>query len=95
MNVIVLDSEAFEQLKREFRGYVKQAVADVLADKKVAENSDWIALAEAQKLLPFKSKTSWQKLRDTGTIKFTQFGRKIMYSKKSIIDYLNSNKIEF
>ena len=93
MNVIVLDSDAFEALKREFKNYVKQAVIEVLADKKSAENSDWIPLDEAQQLLPFKSKTSWQKLRDTGIIKFTQFGRKIMYSRNSIKEYLNKNKI--
>ncbi|MBA3901039.1 MAG: helix-turn-helix domain-containing protein [Bacteroidetes bacterium] len=95
MEVIVLDSDAFDALKKEFKTYVKQAVAEVLADKKVAEDSDWIPLEDAQKLLPFKSKTSWQKLRDTGKIKFTQFGRKIMYSRKSIIEYLNSNKVKF
>ncbi len=95
MNVIVIDSEAFEELKKEFRTYVKQAVAEVLAEKKTAEDSDWIPLSDAQELLPFKSKTSWQKLRDTDIIKFTQFGRKILYSRKSIIDYLNRNKIKF
>lgn len=95
MDVIVLDSEAFEQLKREFKNYVKQAVADVLAEKKSAENSDWVSLSEAQQLLPFKSKTSWQKLRDTGLINFSQFGRKIMYSRTSIKAYLNKNKIDF
>ena len=95
MNVIVLDSEAFEQLKLEIKGYVKQALIEFMSEKNSAENSEWISLSEAQKRLPFKSKTSWQKLRDTGTIKFTQFGRKIMYSKRSIMDYLNKNKIEF
>ena len=95
MEVIVLDSDAYQQLKLEIKGFVKQAILEVLAEKKSADNSDWIPLGEAQKLLPFKSKTSWQKLRDTGTIMFTQFGRKIMYSQKSIIDYLNNNKIKF
>ncbi|HET6243521.1 MAG: DNA-binding protein [Bacteroidetes bacterium] len=95
MDVIVIDSEAFDALKIEFKTYVKQAVAEALAEKKAAEDSDWISIEVAQILLPFKSKTSWQKLRDTSTIKFTQFGRKIMYSRKSILEYLNSNKIKF
>ena len=97
MEVIVIDSEAFEQLKREIKSYVKQAVKEVLEEKSANENSDWISLKEAQKLLPYKSKTSWQKFRDSGTIKFTQptNGRNILYSRKSIVDYLNKNRIEF
>lgn len=93
MEVIILDSTAFDALKKEIQILVKQAVNDVLTKKESAEKSDWITLTEAQKLLPFKSKTSWQKLRDTGTIQFTQFGRKIMYSKNSILAYLAKNKI--
>ena len=39
--------------------------------------------------LPYKSKTSWQKFRDTGTIKFSQPKHRIniLYSRKSIVDY--------
>lgn len=96
MEVIVLNSEAYEQLKIELFGFVKKAINEVLAEKKAAEGSDWIPIEEAKKLLPYKSKTSWQKFRDTGTIDFTQSksGRNIMYSRKSIINYLNSNKIK-
>ncbi len=93
MEVIVLNSEAFEQLKREFKTYVAQAVADVLAAKKLHDQSDWITIEEAKALLNFKSKTSWQKLRNSGTIKFSQYGRKIMYSKSSIQEYINKNTI--
>lgn len=97
MEVIVLNSEAYEQLKIELFGFVKKAITEVLAEKKVADNSDWLSWEEAKKLLPYKSKTSWQKFRDTGKIDFTQSenGRNIMYSRKSIIDYLNNNKINF
>lgn len=97
MNVIVLDSEAFEQLKMEFKGYVKQALREFMQEKLISETSDWIPINEAMKLLPYKSKTTWQKFRDTGTILFTQSknGRNIMYSKKSIMDYLNKNVINF
>lgn len=96
MNVIVLDTEAYAQLTLELKKYVKEALLEILAAKNTADDSDWVTLAEAQKLLPFRSKTSWQKLRDTGTILFTQpnKGRKIMYSKKSITAYLNKNKVE-
>lgn len=97
MEVIVLDSAAFEQLKIELFGFVKKAITQVLAENKGSPDSDWITLAEAKKLLPYKSKTSWQDLRDTGAIRFTnpKKGRNIMYSRKSIIDYLNKNEIKF
>jgi len=97
MEVIVLNTEAYEQLKIELFGFVKKAIAEVLAEKKGVENSDWITIEDAKKLLPYKSKTSWQKFRDTGIIKFTKpkKGRNIMYSRKSIIEYLNNNNINF
>ena len=95
MEVIVLDSEAFKALKQEIKGLVKQAIAELLEEKKSEAESDWIPLPDAKKLLPFKSKTSWQKIRDNGEIKFTQFGRKILYSRKSIYEFLSKNKIQF
>jgi hypothetical protein len=97
MEVIVINSEAFELLKKEMFCLIKQAVAEVLNEKKNAENSDWITIKEAQKLLPYKSKTTWQKFRDSGDIKFSKSknGRFILYSRKSIIEYLNKNKVGF
>ena len=97
MNVIVLESAAFEQLKQEFKGYVKQALKEFMQEKKFTDSSDWITIVEAMKLLPYKSKTTWQNLRDTGTIDFSQSpnSRNILYSKKSIINYINKNKVKF
>ena len=93
MNAIIIESTVFEALKQELKGYVKEAVAEVLKEQTEKQQNDWITLKEAQKMLPFKSKTSWQKFRDKGIIKFTQFGRKIMYSRESIREFLNKNKI--
>ena len=97
MNVIVLESAAFEQLKQEFKGYVKQALKEFMQEKKFTDSSDWITIVEAMKLLPYKSKTTWQNLRDTGTIDFSQSpnSRNILYSKKSILNYINKNKVKF
>lgn len=93
MNVIVMDSEAYLKLKLELKGFVKEALNEVIASKLLERESDWIPISEAKKLLPLKSKTSWQKLRDTGAIQFSQFGRIIMYSRISIIKYIEKNKI--
>lgn len=97
MEVIVINTEAYEKLKQELVVIVKKAIAEVLSDKKAVDNSDWISWDEAKKLLPYKSKTSWQQFRDKGLIEFTKSekGRTIMYSKKSIINYLNNNKIKY
>ena len=75
MEVIVLDSEAFEQIKLELKSYVKQALKEFMQEKQMTESSDWIPIEEARKLLPYKSKTTWQNLRDTG-IKFVVNYRK-------------------
>lgn len=92
MEVIVLDSDAYNQLKKEiFEGF-ENSLKKFLDSGDQIQN-DWISLAEAQKLLPLKSKTSWQKMRDNGTIKFAQIGRKIMYSRKSILKYIEQNQV--
>lgn len=95
MEVIVIESEAFEQLKLEIKLYVKQALKELLEEKNLAENKEWITIEEAMKLLPYKSKTTWQRLRDTGTISISQSpnSRVILYSKTSIMNYLKKNAI--
>lgn len=97
MEVIVIESEAFEQLKLEIKQYVKQALKELLEEKNLADNTDWITIAEAMKLLPYKSKSTWQNLRDTGAIEISQApgSRNILYSKKSIQNYLNENRVKF
>ncbi len=97
MNVIILQSEAFEQLKIELKSYVKQALNEFMKQQKTVQESDWIPIEEARKLLPYKSKTTWQKLRDTGAIVFSQPEPSgiILYSRKSIQAYLESKKIKF
>lgn len=58
MEVIVIESEAFEQLKLEIMQYVKQALKELLEEKNLADNTDWITIVEAMKLLPYKSKST-------------------------------------
>lgn len=94
MDVIVIDSEAFQALQLEIKLMVKAAVAEAINDKRNQEGAEWLSLSEAQKLLPYRSKTSWQKFRDQGIIEFTQSGRKILYSRKSILHYLLKNQVK-
>lgn len=94
MELIVLQSEAFEQLKLDMKSMIKQAVMDARLELAKKEEEDLIDWEEAKKILPYKSKSSWQQFRDSGQIKFEQIGRKIMYSRKSLVEFLKQkNKL--
>lgn len=97
MEVIVIESAAFEQLKLEVKNYVKQALKEILEEKNLGASSEWLTIDEARKILPYRSKSTWQILRDTGTIKISQApkSRIILYSRQSIMEYLTKNTIKF
>ena len=94
MEVIIIDSKAFKKLKEdlfeEFKQLLIEAKKETLAQ--LAMESDWISTQEAKKLLGIKSKSKMQQLRDYGEIVFTKPGKIILYSKKSIITYLNKHQ---
>jgi hypothetical protein len=94
---VIFNAENIEQLKLYLKKCVKEATEEVLKEKLSASHSDWITIEEAMKLLPYKSKTTWQKLRDSGTIEISQApgSRNILYSKKSIQNYLNKDRMNF
>ncbi len=84
MQVICLEEAAFYEL-------VEQVVARI-QEKNGATTDKWIADDEAMRLLNIKSKTSLQKLRDEGKIRFSQPQKKvILYDRDSIQDYLNKH----
>ena len=94
MEVIIIDSKAFKKLKEdlfeEFKQVLIEAKKETLAQ--LAMESDWIPTDEAKKLLGIKSKSKMQQLRDYGEIVFTKPGKIILYSKKSIITFLNKHQ---
>ena len=93
MEVIVIESQAFERLHRELAQMVRQAVREA-KEEALANNdpaNDWLSTEEAKQLLGVRSKTKMQELRDTGAIQFTKHGRIIRYSKRSILAYLEGN----
>jgi hypothetical protein len=52
----------------------------------------WVSTEEAMELLHLKSKTSMQKLRDSGAIIFSQPMKKvILYNYESILKYLQDH----
>ena len=75
---------------KSLRKYLLKLKKETLAQ--LAMESDWVNTAEAKRLLGVKSKSKMQKLRDFGEITFTKPGKIILYSKKSIIAYLNKHQ---
>ncbi len=84
MQVICLEETAFYTL-------VEQVVAR-LHEKHGVEKEKWVTDEEAMQLLNIKSKTTMQKLRDEGKIRYSQPQKKIiLYDRDSISAYLDSN----
>lgn len=86
MEVICLQTEAFYSLIDE--------VVDRLMEQK-QEKPKWISGEEAMEILTITSKTTLQKLRDEGKIRFSQPLKKlILYDRESILIYLEENAQE-
>ena len=84
-NVICLESSAFYALIEE--------VVERLAEKHHVQLLDkWISDEEAMHVLRISSRTTLQKLRDDGAIRFTQPSRKlILYDRDSLMEYLEAH----
>lgn len=84
MEIICLEEAAFYKL-------VEQVV-ERLKSSQGEKKEKWISDDEAMELLNIKSKTTLQKLRDEGKIRFSQPQRKIiLYDRDSIDEYLEKN----
>jgi len=87
MEVIILETEAFYSLIEE--------VVKRLKDNDADSQDKWIQTPESMKLLGIKSKTTLQKLRDQGRIRFAQPQKKIiLYDRDSIMEYLDRHAKE-
>lgn len=96
MNIIVFESDAYYKMQAELIELVKKTVQDKNAEPDVGLESsgEWLTQTNAQKILPYRSKTKWQELRDKGEVVFSQFGRKILYKKESLLEFIKKNKID-
>ncbi|MEK7585801.1 MAG: helix-turn-helix domain-containing protein [Patescibacteria group bacterium] len=84
MEVICLEDEAFYAL-------IDQVVQRIKEKEGIKEDK-WISGEEAMKKLRITSKTTLQKLRDEGKIRFSQPEKKhILYDIDSIYQYLEKN----
>jgi len=84
LNVICLESEAFYALV--------ESVVDRMKDNTNDQPDKWISDKEAMTMLRITSKTTLQKLRDEGAIRYSQPTRKlILYDRDSILEYLETH----
>lgn len=83
MEVICFEDRAFFAMIDKLEAYIDTK------KPKAAQGDKWISGTEAMNMLRIKSKTTLQKLRDEGKIRFTQPEKKIvLYDRQSIEDYL-------
>jgi len=89
MNVICLHDEAFFSLVEE--------VVERIKEKRSVTEDRWVLHDEAMSVLGIKSKTTLQKLRDEGKVRFSQPQKKIiLYDRVSLLRYLDEHaKDEF
>jgi excisionase family DNA binding protein len=87
MQVIIFEDRAFWALLEEVINHFKE--------QQLLKAEKWLTTQEAMKLLNVKSKTTLQKLRDEGKIRFSQPEKKIiLYDRSSLEDYLDKNAKE-
>ena len=82
LEIVCIESEAFYRLLENVMQHFKK-------NQKQQQSDKWISDVEAMRMLRIKSKTTLQKLRDEGQIRFTQPKKKlILYDTDSIREYL-------
>ena len=83
LDIITLESKAFYALVEE--------VVSRLMEKHGAALDQWIDDEEAMQLLHISSKTTLQKYRDEGLIRYSQPSKKvILYDRNSILEFINT-----
>lgn len=84
MEVICLEDAAFYAMI--------ERVVERIKEKQNIRTDKWVSGEEAMRLLRITSKTTLQKLRDEGKIRFSQPEKKIiLYDVDSIHDYLEKH----
>ncbi len=84
MEVIIFEDRAFWALLEEVINHFKE--------QQILKAEKWLTAQEAMKLLNIKSKTTLQKLRNEGKVRFSQPVKKIiLYDRESINRFLESH----
>ncbi len=87
MEVICIQTEAFHNLV--------DTVVERLLEKHGKKPDKWVSVEECMSLLRITSKTTLQKLKNEGLIRFSQPMRKLtLFDRDSIMEYLEKNARE-
>ena len=86
MKVICLEEQAFNEL-------LDKVVERLMEQRQ--EKPIWISGEEAMDLLKITSRTTLQKLKNEGHVKFSQPMKKLtLYNRQSILDYIEKHSKE-
>ena len=87
LKVICIETEAFHRLMDE--------VVERLLDKHGKSPEKWISVEQCMSMLKITSKTTLQKLKNEGKIRFSQPMKKLtLFDRDSILEYLEKNARE-
>ncbi|TSE02881.1 helix-turn-helix domain-containing protein [Aquimarina algiphila] len=95
MELIVFEKDSYYKLMEETMVLMYKVIHEKHKQIQSAteEEHDFLTTEQALKLMGLKSKKRLYMLRDEKLIDYYQHGRRKLYSKKSIIAYLNGQKI--
>ncbi|MDZ7692346.1 MAG: helix-turn-helix domain-containing protein [Balneolaceae bacterium] len=82
-----------DELLNELTGAIKEAVKEELPKHRDSFRKDWLSTEEVMEMLNVSRRTV-QNYRDEGKIPYTQNGRKILYPRKGIEEFLRKNMIK-
>lgn len=91
MEVILIDSIAYEKLKQELFEFLSKKMkesATALSETNAA--NDWVGVKETMKMLNV-GRTKLQQMKNDGEIHFTQYRKKLQFSRKSINAFLKKH----
>ncbi len=87
MEVIMFEKDSFYKMIDELTNRIIKNV------ERNYKEEEWIDDVQAKKILGIKSKSKLQHLRDNLNIEFSQFGKIIRYSRSSILQFLENNRV--
>jgi hypothetical protein len=89
MDIIVFEEATYWKMQRELMSLFTEALKQ--AKVEAAKDDEWLTFDQAKAILGYTSKRQWQKLRDQGKVKYSKYGRKIRYSRKSLYEFMEKH----
>ncbi|NGP89693.1 helix-turn-helix domain-containing protein [Fodinibius halophilus] len=82
-----------EEMLDEFTKAIKEAVKEELPKYQNSFQKDWLSTEEVMEMLSVSRRTV-QNYRDEGKISYFQHGRKILYPREGVEEFLRKNMIK-